>query len=217
MKLLFDCDGTLIDSMGLWQKSMKDLIKKSDHILDAMSKEDRINIESLSYDKCIKYIWGHFSKKMSEEEVKKYFDNILEDGYKNFIPAKDGVIDTLKSLKTRGYEMAIASSNSTYLLEMVLKRLEIYDFFEHFFTPDLTGLKKDEKDFWINAANRLSAKPGDVILFDDAAYALMAAKDAGLVVCAIKDFPYNEDLWDDIIAISDYTSDSISDFAYDSL
>ncbi|WP_082187846.1 HAD family hydrolase [Anaerococcus urinomassiliensis] len=142
MKLLFDCDGTLIDSMGLWLKSMKDLIEKSGHSLETMSASDRIQIESLSYEDCVKYIWEHFVTGMSEEEVTAYFDSILEDGYKNSIPAKEGALETIKALHDKGYEMAVASSNSSTLVKAALKRLGIHDCFKEFFTPDLTNLKK---------------------------------------------------------------------------
>lgn len=147
MKLLFDCDGTLIDSMGLWQKSMKELIKKSGHNLDTMSEYDRVQIESLSYADCIKYIQEHFVTGMSEKEVTAYFDNILENRYKNSIPEKKGAIETIKSLHERGYEMAVASSNSSALVKAALKRLGIHDCFKEFFTPDLTNLKKTKQNF----------------------------------------------------------------------
>lgn len=217
MKLLFDCDGTLIDSMGLWLKSMKDLIEKSGHSLETMSEYDRVQIESLSYEDCVKYIWEHFVTGMSEEEVTAYFERILEDGYKNSIPAKEGAIDTIKTLHEKGYEMAVASSNSSFLVKAALKRLGIHDCFKEFFTPDLTNLKKNQVEFWENAAKVLKTQTENLILFDDAGYALEAAKKAGIKSCGIKDFPWNENEWDEIKEIADYAVDGIGDFDYKSI
>ena len=75
------------------------------------------------------------------------FGNILENGYKNSIPEKDGVIDTIKSLHYKGYEMAVASSNSSNLVEEALKRLgDIQVFCRKFHTR---FNKSKEKPSWI--------------------------------------------------------------------
>ena len=204
MKLLFDCDGTLIDSIGIWLSSMKDLIKKSNSEID--------NIDSLSYEECINYIWENLVTDMDENEITPYFDKLLEDGYKNTIPAKDGAIETIKSLKSQEYQMAVATSNSYYLLELVLKRLDIFDCFDDYFTPDTTEFKKGQDEFWTYISNKLNTDMGDLILFDDALYALRSANDAGIRTVGIKDFPYNEDEWEDISKEANLTVDGISDF-----
>ena len=145
------------------------------------------------------------------------FGNILENGYKNSIPEKDGVIDTIKSLHYKGYEMAVASSNSSNLVEEALKRLGIYKYFVENFTLDLTNLKKNQVEFWENAAKVLDTDTKNLILFDDAAYALKAAKKSGIKTCGIWDFPWNENEWDEIKEISDYAIDGIGDFDYNNL
>ena len=147
MKLLFDCDGTFIDSMGIWLASMKDLIKES--------SSDIQDIDSLSYEECIDYIWENLVTGMDENEISSYFDKLLEEGYKTTIPAKNGAIETVKSLKSLGYEMLVATSNSYYLLDLVLKRLDIFDYFDEYFTPDTTGFKKGQDEFWTYISDKL--------------------------------------------------------------
>ena len=144
-------------------------------------------------------------------------NDILEDGYKNSIPAKEGAIDTIKTLHEKGYEMAVASSNSFFLLEAALKRIGIFDYFTEFFTPDLTNLKKIQVEFSKNTAKVLKTEPKNLILFDDAAYSLKAAKKSGIITCEIKDFPWNEKEWDEIKQIADYAVGGTGDFDYKNL
>lgn len=164
---------------------MKDLIEKSGSSLYTISENDRIQIEFLSYENCVTYIWENFVTGMSEEEVTDYLDGTLEDGYRNSIPEKEGVIQAIKSLHEKGYEMAVASSNSSSLVKAALKRLGIYDYFTEIFTPDLTNLKKNQVEFWQNTAKVLDVDTRNLILFDDAAYALEDAKKAGVIMCGI--------------------------------
>lgn len=204
MKLLFDCDGTLIDSMGIWMSSMKELINKSSTEIE--------DVDSLSYEECINYIWQNLVTDMDEKEITPYFDRLLENGYKNTIPAKDGAIDMIKSLKSLGYEMAVATSNSYYLLELVLKRLGIFDCFDEYFTPDTTGFKKGQDEFWSYISSKLNTNTKDLVLFDDALYALRSANDAGIRTVGVKDFPWNENEWEDISKEADFVVDGISSF-----
>lgn len=211
MKLLFDCDGTLIDSMGVWMESMHEMIRQSVYAKNNITEEELQVIDDLSYDESASYIWGTLVKVMSEEEITAHFDRLLEEGYKKTIPAKDGAIEIIKNLHKEGFEMAVATSNSYYLVEMVLKRLGIFDCFKDFFTPDRTGYKKNQVEFWEKASQQLDSTPENLILFDDALYALRSANDAGIRTVGIKDFPYNEDEWEDICKEADFVVDGVSE------
>ena len=85
--------------------------------------------------------------------------------------------------------MAVASSNSSTLVRAALKRLGIHHCFIGFFTPDLTNLKKNQVEFWENAAKVLKTQTENLILFDDAGYAQDVSKKAGVKTCGIKDLP----------------------------
>ncbi len=69
-------------------------------------------------------------------------------------------------------------------------------------------------EFWKNTAKVLKTEPKNLILLDDAAYALKAAKKSGIITCGIKDFPWNEKEWDEIEEIADFAVDGIGDFDY---
>ena len=65
-------------------------------------------------------------------------------------------------------------------------------------TPDITNLKKSDKEYWQYAIEKLGVDASEVILYDDALYAIKVAKDVGINTCGVKDFPYNENEWEDI-------------------
>ena len=69
----------------------------------------------------------------------------------------------------------------------------------------------------VNTAKVLKTQTKNLILFDDAGYALEAAKKAGIKTCGIKDFPWNENEWDEIKEIADYAVDCIGNFDYNNL
>lgn len=69
----------------------------------------------------------------------------------------------------------------------------------------------------VNTAKVLKTQTKNLILFDDAGYTLEAAKKSGIKSCGIKDFPWNENEWDEINEIADYAVDCIGNFDYNNL
>ncbi|MDD7305464.1 MAG: HAD family phosphatase [Peptoniphilaceae bacterium] len=208
MKLLFDCDGTLLDSMHIWTEPLEEILKKYDYKL---TKEEKGSIEALDYTSMCHWLAKNIAKDMTVEELKAHFDKIIHDAYENTLMSKDGARDILYKLKESGFEMAVASSTDIRLLEKALRRLELIDFFEFIITPDSSPYNKGQEEFWELACHKLDEKRENVMLFDDALYAIKAAKLAGLKTCGLKDFPYNEKEWDYIKKEADMVLDNIKD------
>src|SRR5699024_9510069 len=125
---------------------------------------------------------------MTYDEVYHYFESSIDYKYSNEIEAKVGTIEKIKELYKEGYQMAVASSSSSECIISAFKRLGIYECFSIYATADNTGLRKSSDDFWIKLVKKMNRNLDEVILYDDALYAITQAKSLGIEVVGIKDF-----------------------------
>lgn len=217
MKLLFDCDGTILDSMHIWVEPMNQIFEKYGFSFKNLEKEEKGEIEALSLSDMVKYISENIATDMSEEEVHSYFNEIIEDAYKNHLMPKAGALEALTKLHKEGYEMAIASSTDSSYLKMAFERLNIDHYFSFYTTPDTTNSKKSDSDYWKYAIDKFKVSPDQIILYDDALYAIKAANNKSIKTCGVEDFPYNEKEWEDIKKSATFTLKSIADIDPDNL
>lgn len=217
MKLLFDCDGTLLDSMHIWVEPINKIFNKYGYSFEGLEKKEKGIIEALPLSGMITYIAKNIAKDMTEEEVNNYFLQIVEDGYKNHLMPKDGVLEKLKEFYDHDIEMGIASSTDFKYLKLAFKRLGIDHYFTYYNTPDLLNSKKSDEKFWQSAIDNFKIDPEEIMLFDDALYAIKAAKKSGIKTCGVRDFPYNKNEWEDIKKFSDIYLEGIWDFDLNNL
>lgn len=216
-KLIFDVDGTILDSMHIWIEPQNELFSKYGFRLEDLTKEEKGKIEALSFEAMCVYIADEIAKNMTAQEVMDHFDYIITDGYKNTLMPKNGAIEILKKLKDAGFSMAVASSTSYPYLKMALTRLGIFDYFDFFATPDLLDMKKSDPDYWHYIIKKYGAKASDCILFDDALYAIKAAGKEGIRTVGLKDFPWNENEWIDIKKEANQVMDTIAEIDIENL
>lgn len=207
-KLLFDCDGTILDSMHIWISPINKLLDEYNY---KVTKEEKGEIESMTFIGTVRWLNKNVCTDKSEDEVIAYFSHTVEDGYKNSLMPKDNTVAYLKDLKKKGYDMCICSSTDYRHLENALNRLDLIDLFDFIHTPDKSGFKKSESEYWQYALDKYGVGPSEAVLFDDALYAVKAAGNVGIKTVGIKDFPYNENEWEDIKKVSDIYVDNISE------
>lgn len=217
MKLLFDCDGTLLDSMHIWVEPINKIFNKYGYSFEGLEKKEKGIIEALPLSGMVTYIAKNIAKDMTEEEINNYFLQIVEDGYKNHLMPKDGVLEKLKEFYDHDIEMGIASSTDFKYLKLAFKRLGIDHYFTYYNTPDLLNSKKSDAKFWQSAIDNFKIDPEEIMLFDDALYAIKAAKKSGIKTCGVRDFPYNKNEWEDIKKFSDIYLEGIWDFDLNNL
>ncbi|MFL0269470.1 HAD family hydrolase [Candidatus Clostridium radicumherbarum] len=197
---IFDLDGTLIDSMWLWEKVDIDFLSKRDYELPIDLKE---NIEHLSFIDTAKYFKERFNLPENIEDIMAEWNSMAFEEYANNVSLKSGAKEYLHNLKLKGIKLALATSNSVPLLEAVLKNNGVYGYFDVITTTNEVNRGKNFPDIYLLSAEKLHVKPTECIVFEDILPAVLGAKMAGMKVVAVHDL-YSEYQKNDIIASADY-------------
>ena len=180
---LFDFDGTLVDSMPTYGALML-------RILDENGIEygdDLIKIITpLGFIDTAKYFIG-MGLDMEQDEIVKLMKEYALDAYSNRIPAKEGVIETLRELKRRGHGLNVLTASPHDTLDPCLKRLGIYDIFDHVWSCNDFGTNKSDPEIYRAAARLMGCEVGEVIFLDDNPGADRTAKAAGMQVIGVYD------------------------------
>lgn len=179
---LFDCDGTLLDSMPMWINLATDVLASYGVELP---REVERETASMSHEDAARFYADTFLDGQGAEELAVRFTETLEHNYREVLDLKPHVREVLEALRNKGVRMAVASSTDAYLLEMCLQRLDLRDYFLFVQTVDNSGHSKDSDEYFQIACKDLGCAPQDVLFFDDALYALGRAKKNGLITVAV--------------------------------
>lgn len=202
---IFDLDGTLIDSMWLWE-SLADNYLLSIGI--EPPKDLGESLKELTLKEASSYMKEIFNIQSTPYEINRDIENLLADYYANRLQLKPYVLKILEEFKNRNITMVIATATDKHLVSMVLKRYGIKDYFEFIQTSDNVGLSKGKPEFFQTVINRLGLGPKEIWVFEDALHCMISAKKCGLNIVAIKD----ESALSDLKKIKEISDIYIEDF-----
>lgn len=182
--VLFDFDGTLADSMWMWDDiDIEYLGSRGIALPDTLQKE----IEGMSFSETAIYFKETFHLDDSLEEIKADWNRMAMDKYINEVPLKTGVLEFLQLLKSDGIRMGIATSNSRELVDAALESLAIQDFFQTVTIGCEVAAGKPSPDIYLKVAERLQVRPEECLVFEDVPAGILAGKRAGMPVIAVQD------------------------------
>lgn len=198
--VIFDLDGTLVDSMGLWRDiDIEFLSARGIEYQDDLQKL----IEGMSFTETAVFFKEYYRLEESVEELKVIWNQMAESKYRHAVPLKSGVLDFLNMLKAKGIKMGIATSNSKELLDAVNEAHHFEDYMSCIVTACSVNKGKPAPDVYLEAARQLGVEPADCLVFEDIVKGIEAGKNAGMKVCAVED-SYSIDQREEKKKISDY-------------
>lgn len=184
--VIFDLDGTLVDSMWIWTKIDLDFIEALG--LEIAPGELMKDVAHFSFHETANYFRTKFGLPQSVEEIKTLWIDAAEHEYANNVFLKAGAREFLAELRAKGIKMAVATSNTRQLLSACLDANNIRDYFDALVTTDDSLAKsKAEPDVYLLAARSMGIAPADIVVFEDVPHAMRGARAAGMRVVAVKD------------------------------
>jgi len=196
---IFDLDGTLIDSMGVWEDIDIKFLEKRNILLP---KDYIEKINSMSFEEVAKYTIKRFGLNESVESLIKEWNDMAVYEYSHNIKLKPKVKEYLIKLKENNIKIGLATSSPKKLYKPVLKNNKIYDYFDTFTSVEDVQRDKNHPDIYLYTAKKLGLKANECVGFEDILIGTNTLKKAGFMVVGVYD-KYSYDDIDKIKTICD--------------
>ena len=182
--LIFDFDGTLFDSMFIWDTA-------GEVYLRSIGKEPEADLQKIlkpmSLLQSAEYIRETYHIPLSVEEIMDGVNRTVEGFYFHSVEPKPGVIHFLEELYRRNIKMCIATATDRYQVEAALQRCGMSRFFSEIFTCTEVGSGKDRPDIFRKAMEHLQTDRSTTAVVEDAYHAIHTAKLDGFLVVGVYD------------------------------
>ena len=180
---LFDFDGTLVNSMPTYVGVMLRILDER----NIQYSNDIVKlITPLGYKGTAEY-YRTIGIEESVDELTEIMGRYAKFEYENNIPAKDGVAETLREMKSRGYSLNVLTASPHLTLDPCLKRLGLWELFENVWSCEDFHTTKADPKIYKMAAEKLGVPVEQVVFVDDNFNAVKTAKTAGMVAVGIFD------------------------------
>ena len=181
---IFDLDGTILDSMGVWRQIDVEFLGRRGISVPPDYLEA---ITPLGFDRAAEYTIRRFSLPESREEIVREWYMMAENAYRYQVELKEGAGEWLNRLKSLNIPLAVATSSDEALFVPALKRTGIYDCFDAFVTVKEVARGKGFPDIYEKAAGRIGCVPEQCVVFEDILQGIRGAKMGGLCAVAVYD------------------------------
>lgn len=183
--VIFDMDGTLLDSMWIWPDIDDVFLDKYD-----LDKPEGFHegMEGKSYSETAQYFLDLFpSLTHTIEEIMDEWNEMAHDRYISQVQLKPGAKEFILSMREVGIKTGIATSNSRFLVNDTLKALGISELFDSVRTSCEAGAGKPAPDVYLLVASDLAVKPEKCLVFEDVPMGILSGLNAGMRTCAVED------------------------------
>ena len=181
---IFDVDGTLLDSMFIWDTIGETYLRSIGY-----QPKENLNetFKNMSLHQAARYYQTEYGVTQSIDEIMDGVNAMLERYYRFEVPLKPGVAELLERLRQDGVRRCIATATDRHLVEAALDRCGVLSCFGEIFTCNEVGHGKDEPDIFEAALRFLGTEKSETVVFDDSLYAIRTAKETGFPVAAVYD------------------------------
>lgn len=182
---IFDYDGTVMDSMGMWSQA------SSNYVRTVLGKEPAPGLDEMikntSLEEGAKIFREQYGAPGTDADIVQAVLATVTDQYRNTLQLKPDVLQVLEDLKAHGIKMCVATASAREMIEAGNDRLDLNQYFEKVFTCMEVGANKRRPDIYNEAAAYFGTSPEETLVFEDVLHASKTAAEAGYRLIGILD------------------------------
>lgn len=204
--VIFDMDGVLIDSEPFWRRA---IVIAFTNVGMMFTEEMCSETKGMRIDEVVSFWYAKqpWSGATESEVVGHILNNVInlvnESG-----EAKAGAIKSLKYFKKQNVKLALASSSAMILIDAVVNKLNIKEYFEIIHSAEFEKFGKPQPDVYLTTASKLGIEPVFCVAIEDSINGVLSAKASNVKCVAV---PELDQKGDQQFAIADIILSSLND------
>lgn len=183
--LIFDVDGTILDSMSIWMNA-------GERYLNSLGIEIDYDLANIMFEQTMpetaQYLREHHGIDKSDEDIIEGINSMVYTFYDTKAMPKEGVLDFIEEAYRKGIPMTVATSTDRPMIEAAFNRLGLHKYFRKIYTTSEVGSGKDKPEIFYQAMKTMGSDEKTTYLLDDAFYSLNTAHNAGIGTIGVYDF-----------------------------
>ncbi len=182
--VIFDVDGTLLDSMNMWFDLVVDFFKIHGEVL---TREEAEEYGDVTLEESVPVIIERLGLDTTTEKLIAELKMMAVKQYEEVLPLKEGAAEYMKKLHGDGVKIAIATSGYEELCKKAFTRLGVWSYIDACAFSSEVGVNKSNPAIYLLAAQRMGIEPKDCVVYEDILKGIRGAKKGGFMTCAVYD------------------------------
>lgn len=197
--MIFDLDGTLLDSMGVWESVDRTFFARREI---PYPEDYGMAVAGMDFRGTAVYTIDRFGLQNKPEELMAEWNLLAEEAYRTVVPLKPGARELLTALRAEGVRLGIATASNPLLLQAALEQHGLTDFFDAIALVEEVPRGKEFPDVYECCAQRMGVLPQDCAVVEDMAIGIRGANQGNFFTIGIAD-DYSAEAVDDLKSAAD--------------
>jgi HAD superfamily hydrolase (TIGR01509 family) len=189
---IFDMDGLLIDSEPLWYEAAVEVFTPLGIILTPEAYASSIGLRTKEF--VAWWFIRHGIDLQHAPAAENQINEVVIEKIRDKGEALEGVHDVLELLKKQKIDIGLATSSPSRLIDVVVDKLEIREYFSAFSSAEHLVYGKPHPKVYLDCALALNTNPVECICFEDSFYGMIAAKAARMKCVVVPAFSMKDEL-----------------------